>query len=114
MLDLTPDQLVEILEIVATHAPGCSVFAFGSRATDRAWKHSDLDLAIDCHAPLGLGVRARLREAFEESSLPFRVDIVDLHDIDEHFRALIEPGLVALDSAAPPSASSRAPKLTRA
>ena len=39
---------------------------------------------------------ATLREAFEESDLPYRVDIVDWHAIDEGFRRLIEAERVAL------------------
>ena len=31
-----------------------------------------------------------LREAFEESDLPFRVDIVDYNTVSEAFRAIIE------------------------
>ena len=32
---------------------------------------------------------ARLKAAFEESDLPFRVDLLDWHAIPEHFRATI-------------------------
>jgi type I restriction enzyme S subunit len=90
MPDLTPEQLAEVRAILAAHIPDRDVYAFGSRAVGRARRHSDLDLAIDGPAPLDLGVRAWLREAFEESSLPFRVDIVELCEVEPGFRGIVD------------------------
>ena len=62
------------------------VYLFGSRATGVAHEASDIDLAVDPREPLPAGTLADLREALEESSIPFRVDIVDLRDTDAKFR----------------------------
>jgi predicted nucleotidyltransferase len=92
MIDLTPGQLETVKRILAAHAPQAEVRAFGSRATRTAKNYSDLDLAIVGERKLTLGEMSRLREAFEESDLPFRVDVLDWHAISPEFRRVIEQG----------------------
>jgi type I restriction enzyme S subunit len=72
----------------------------GSRSTRRARRYSDLDLAIDAGRPLTLDELARLAEAFRESDLPYRVDIVDWRSIDDRFRQVIAAERVQLDETA--------------
>ena len=62
------------------------VYLFGSRATGGAHEASDIDLAVDPREPLPPGTLAELREALEESTIPYRVDVVDLRDTDATFR----------------------------
>ncbi len=50
--------------------------------------------------PLEWGVLGRLKEAFEESDLPMRVDVHDWHTIPERFRAVIERDYVVLQHGA--------------
>jgi uncharacterized protein len=57
--------------------PGARVAVFGSRATGRARPFSDLDLLLIEPATLSWSQRADLRDAFEASALPFRVDLVE-------------------------------------
>ena len=73
---------------------------FGSRATGGARRYSDLDLAIDAGRRLTLNETARLREAFSDSDLPYRVDLVDWHDIDDRWPQTIAAERVALSEAA--------------
>jgi predicted nucleotidyltransferase len=62
------------------------VYLFGSWATGRRHGASDIDIAIEAAEPLAAGLLARLREALEESTIPYRVDVVDLADADPAFR----------------------------
>lgn len=96
MIDLSPDQLKLVRTIVEEHFPECEVRAFGSRANGTAKKHSDLDLALVGDALLARDRVYRLQDAFEESVLPFRVDVVDWHSISEEFRRVIEDGYEVL------------------
>jgi len=66
------------------------VWVFGSRATGTARRASDLDLAIDAGRPLTRKETGTLLDAFEESDLPYTVDVVDLHTVAPSFRAIIE------------------------
>lgn len=72
-LDLTEAQLTAVRQLLVRYVPGARVLAFGSRATGTSWRYSDLDLAVyGADAKLGA-----LREAFQESDLPFSVDVSD-------------------------------------
>ena len=46
-------------------------------------------MAIDAATPLPRGVLATLRDALEESTIPYRVDVVDLAETDSDFRERI-------------------------
>ena len=92
MIDVAPAHLRIILDILQAHVPACEVRAFGSRYRGTAREHSDLDLAVVCERKLALAEFGRLREAFENSTLPFRVDVLDWHAISPEFRQVIEQG----------------------
>ena len=77
MIDLPSEHLSTVKHILQQVAPGVTVFAFGSRVNGRAKKYSDLDLGLEAQQSLDWRQMARLREAFEESDLPIRVDVVD-------------------------------------
>ena len=80
-----------VLSILAAHLPHGSVaWVFGSRATGRARPLSDLDLAADAGRRLTLDEIAELVEAFTESDLPYKVDVVDWHGIDAQLRETIK------------------------
>ena len=107
MIDLAPEQLAILRHLLATHAPECEVRAFGSRVTGKAKPYSDLDIALLAPARLTIGRLASLREAFAESELSIRVDVLDWHAISEAFRGIIaakcellqKPGLTDAESA---------------
>lgn len=77
MLDLAPAHLTEVRRLLRLHVPGRSVLAFGSRVQETAKPFSDLDLAVMGEVPLDFRTLAALKDAFAESNLPFRVDVVD-------------------------------------
>jgi predicted nucleotidyltransferase len=78
-----------IAEILRKHAAGRKVWAFGSRATGERLKlFSDLDLAIE--GRLMLEQQIGLGADFDESLLPFKVDLVELGAVDAAFRSRIE------------------------
>ena len=100
MIDLNPNHLATVERILAEHVPECEARAFGSRATWTAKDYSDLDLAIVGAGPLDWRTLSRLKEAFEESDLPMRVDVLDWHDISESFRDVIERDYVVVQEGA--------------
>ena len=59
---------------------------YGSRARGDAGPHSDIDLALLPRRSLPPGVLARVREALEDSTIPYRVEIIDLSTVNEEFR----------------------------
>jgi len=86
MIDLNPKHFEIVQHILAKYVPKCEVRAFGSRVKWTAKDYSDLDLAVVGSKPLTLRQTGQLAEAFEESNLPIRVDILDWHRISEEFK----------------------------
>ncbi len=65
------------------------IYLFGSRATGRNKPFSDIDLCVVSDSPIPDEVMGSLKESFQESNIPFKVDIVDYHQISNEFRAMI-------------------------
>ena len=97
-IDLRPDHWIVVREILKRHVPDRDVLAFGSRATWTAKHHSDLDLAILGDEPLSLDMMSMLAEAFGESDLPFKVDVVDWAHADDAFRSIVRRDGVAVQN----------------
>lgn len=89
MLDLQPEDLREVRAILAAAVPGCEVRAYGSRVAGTACPGSDLDLVLVGPAPIDPLVLARLGSAFEESDLPFSIDLLDWNAVPDSFRDAI-------------------------
>ncbi len=89
MIDVSPHNLKIIHEILDRHVPDCEIRAFGSRLTWTAKNYSDLDLAIVCKKKLADKILYALKEDFEESDLPFRVDVLDWNSISQEFQTVI-------------------------
>ena len=86
-LDLAPQHEKIIRHILSTSLPvNVQVWVFGSRVKGNAKPYSDIDLAIDVGHVMPLSLLAKLSDAFEESDLPFRVDVVDWLTISDSFR----------------------------
>ena len=85
MIDVAEHDLTTILRLLDRYVPECEVRAFGSRVAWTAKDHSDLDLVVVGPSKLEFGRLESLREALEESPLPFAVDIMDWHRISSEF-----------------------------
>jgi type I restriction enzyme S subunit len=95
---LTPAELEIVRGILARLVPDREVRAFGSRISGPVKKFSDLDLAVMGESPLASSLQADLEEAFRESDLPFKVDVVDWATTQESFRKIIEQDFVVVQS----------------
>ena len=96
-IDIRPDHLETVRAILREHLPrGVEVWAFGSRADWTTKDSSDLDLALEGDGPLDPGIVMALELAFEESLLPFSVDVVDIERVEEGFREIVFRGRVGL------------------
>lgn len=80
-LALDAAQLRLVRQLINGVLPGATMAVFGSRATGRARPFSDLDLLLIEPRALSWLQRADLRDAFEASSLPFKVDVVEVNSL---------------------------------
>lgn len=92
---LTPEQRQIVLALVQKHLPDTTVWAYGSRVKGTARPHSDLDLAAFA-TPQQQAAIADLQEAFDESDLPFRVDLLVWHELPEQFHQTIAADYVVV------------------
>lgn len=99
---MRPEHWRIVRDILRRHLPQAEVWAFGSRATGTAKPYSDLDLAIVADQPLPLATRAALAEAFSESDLPWKVDLVDWATAGQPFRRIIERDKLIVQQGARP------------
>lgn len=95
-VEVDSEDLVTVKAILRAHLPGREVWAFGSRARRCAKPYSDLDLVVMGDEPLALDDLAALNEAFAESDLPWKVDVVDSARMGEAFRRIVERDKVVL------------------
>jgi len=101
MIQLSAQELEQVTAILHTQVPEHTVWAFGSRVHGRNLKpHSDLDLAILTDQPLSPARVMDLQQAFADSDLPFRIDIVDWAAISTEFREVIRDAHIKLQTGA--------------
>jgi hypothetical protein len=72
-----------------------NVYLFGSRATGRARSRSDVDIGLLSEKPIGAKIVADLKNHIEESSIPYKVDVVDLNRVNDDFRKKALKGAIS-------------------
>lgn len=94
-LEIELKNLQLIAQILGQHLSAeTKIFFFGSRARGHAKPFSDVDILIDAGKPLSLAHYSSLITAFDESLLPYKVDVVDAHSISEEFKKSIHKELI--------------------
>ena len=81
-LDISPKAQQTLQELLQHHLPGVTVWAYGSRVKQTARPQSDLDLVVFANKEKRWNV-IDLQEAFDESNLPFRVDVFIWGEVPE-------------------------------
>lgn len=90
----------EIRRVLTQCVPEYAVWAFGSRVTGDARPYSDLDLVIKTGNRLSLKRMATIKEAFDESDLTIKVDVVDWAATGSAFQEIIQQQYVVIQQAA--------------
>ena len=94
-IDITAEQRKTILALLERHLPDTAAWVYGSRAQWASRPQSDLDMVVFASSEQA-GRVSDLREAFDESNLPFRVDLFVWDAVPEQFRKHIERDHVVL------------------
>ena len=96
-VDIRPDHLEIVQGVLRKHLPAeFKVWVFGSRAKWTTKDSSDLDLAVEGTTSLDHKALMEMEVAFEESDLPYNVDVVDLHAVSYTFKQIVEEQRVPL------------------
>ncbi len=88
-IDITDAQKTILKAMLQRYLPGTAVWAYGSRVAGKARPSSDLDIVAFAE-PSQMAEISELREALEESNLPFRVDLFIWEQIPDSFRESIK------------------------
>ena len=98
-IDMRLKDLEITRQILMKHiSPDANVWVFGSRSKGNARPFSDLDLMIDFNGqPLPLAIMTKLLDDFEESDLPYKVDIVDWNTVNDDFHTLTRKDRIKLN-----------------
>lgn len=65
-------------------------FLFGSQVTGASSKYSDIDLGLESKEPIPYRTIIDMEEEFENSNLPYTVDVVDFSKVSDKFKAVAE------------------------
>ncbi len=79
-----------VLEVLKKHIPDASVWAFGSRVRGHARQASDLDLVIMNTEKINRAVLLDVKEAFDESLLDIKMDILLWYDAPAYLQESIQ------------------------
>ncbi len=87
IIDKADQNQIQVFEIISAHIEDYPVLVnlFGSRATGCTRNSSDYDIGIELMQDLPVGLVSRLREALEDSHIPYVGEVVDLSRADEAF-----------------------------
>lgn len=89
---MTCDELYQksesyIKDLLRKNLPSdCRVFLFGARAQNQAGRISDIDIGILPQEPLDEKILCAMKNAIDESFVPFKVDLVDFSRVDRSFK----------------------------
>ncbi|MDR0881855.1 MAG: nucleotidyltransferase domain-containing protein [Candidatus Adiutrix sp.] len=93
------------MKLLELHLPDADIWFYGSRAKGGSRPQSDLDMVVFSGPEQKYQV-ADLKEAFEESNLPFRVDLHIWDEVPDNFKKIIEDEHVSLAEIRPHSVSA--------
>lgn len=109
-INIESSHLQIIKNILCQQIPNTEVWAFGSRVKYTNNYLSDLDLAIVNNPDISISTIAKIKDAFEESDLPFTVDIINYNNVPAHIQEEIKSCYVKLiDPSTAPSGYKQTP-----
>jgi len=88
-VDIHPHDKEILYSLLSRYLPNTPVWAYGSRIMGNALPWSDLDLVVFTQAKQKYQL-SLLKEALEESNLPFRIDLLEWDWLSDDFRANIK------------------------
>ena len=86
-----------INEQINSIIPNVEIYIFGSRTQDKALEYSDVDIALKSMSVIDINIILKIKSLFQNSTFPYKVDIIDLNAIDESFFNIIKKDLIKIN-----------------
>ena len=99
-IDLADDHRKAIVALIDQYLPDTTIWAFGSRVNWTSNPKSDLDLVVFA-SEAQRHLVGYLREEFEESDLPFRIDFLIWNQLSADFQDEIRNSCVVFNRSTP-------------
>ena len=94
-LDLDEKYISFIKETIGNVLPNAEIFIYGSRTQGKAYEYSDVDIALK--GDISFEDLLNVRALFENSTFPYKVDVVDLSTLDKEFLRIIKKDLYKIN-----------------
>lgn len=95
MFDLEDKYIIFLKEVISKYLDNFDLYLYGSRAKGCARKYSDIDIALSSEQ-LTPEIKSKIEFELEDSTLPYKVDLIDLNDITDKFKNLIKETMLKL------------------
>ena len=85
----------KIIGIIKVIFPEAKIYLFGSRAKSEHREFSDIDIAIDTGKKLSRFDVVEIADMLSASKIPFRIDVVDVHSVNEEMKnSILQEGIL--------------------
>lgn len=88
--DSNKELIISIFKKVLRTGQTLKIFIFGSRATGTYKPYSDIDFYVEAEPKMTLEQQSTLYDLFEESDLPYKVDLVTKENLLPAFKYNID------------------------
>jgi predicted nucleotidyltransferase len=97
VIGITEQEQQIIIDILNKYSDKYSFYYYGSRVKGTFEKNSDLDILIKGNEEMPLILLGEIKEAFDNSKLPYVVNFSDYYSLDKDFYNRIEKDLLSFD-----------------
>jgi len=73
------------------------VYLFGSQVEKKQSAFSDIDIGIETKRKIRGSTIEEIKELFEESDIPYTVDVVDFSDVSDKFKKVAKQKVIYLN-----------------
>ncbi len=94
-LDIDDEDQTILIDLLNQYLPNTEIWLYGSRIKGTSRHNSDLDMVVFTEDNQAMAV-FYLKEAFDESDLPFRVDLFTWNNVPKSFHENIKAQHIVL------------------
>ncbi|MCD6442667.1 MAG: nucleotidyltransferase domain-containing protein [Thermotogae bacterium] len=96
---LSDEEIREkIVKIISGYLPNCRIYLIGSRAKGTHTERSDYDVVIVCEKRINYSIITAILDDFDKLPTLKTLDLIDFHDLDDHFKnKVFEEGVLLYD-----------------